>query len=481
MRSKSSVAVAMLVAAYTPAAQAALEISAKPTKNMTCSAGVCTATSADAVLNAGELANMLAGGDLTIKSGNLAQDMEIHATISWTSTSRLTLDAYHAIAFNKPVKVMGAGALTITTNDGGRGGDFRFFEKGYVKFSDINSNLVINGNHYALAKSIAQIKKLIHRGRGERYIALAKKINASAYEGGVLVWAPAILEGLGNTISNLTISSGVGRSNVGLFAQIGEVRDLGLLNVNIVGYGGEQRVGAIAGDVYGAILNSYVTGKVSATTAASRVGGLAGSNVGTIEHSWSGASIAASSNAKAAGGVVGQNDGTADEGFSGTVKESYSVGTVTGGDNVMTGGLVGYNLAGTISDSYASSPVAGGNNSFAGGLVGANLDSDGSAPKITTSYSTGSVSGGSGAMIGGLIGEDLAQTGMTNSYWDLDTSGISDPAQGAGNAANDPGITGLTTQQFISGLPAGFSTLIWREKAKIDGGFPYLIDDPPPN
>ena len=45
---------------------------------------------------------------------------------------------------------------------------------------------------------------------------------------------------------------------------------------------------------------------------------------------------------------------------------------------------------------------------------------------------------------------------------------------------NDQGITGLTTEQFKSGLPAGFSTAIWKEKAKIDGGFPYLIADPPP-
>ncbi len=62
----------------------------------------------------------------------------------------------------------------------------------------------------------------------------------------------------------------------------------------------------------------------------------------------------------------------------------------------------------------------------------------------------------------------------------MDTSGISDPAQGAGNVQNDPGITVLTTQQFTSGLPTGFSPLIWKEKAGINSGYPWLIDNSPP-
>jgi hypothetical protein len=44
---------------------------------------------------------------------------------------------------------------------------------------------------------------------------------------------------------------------------------------------------------------------------------------------------------------------------------------------------------------------------------------------------------------------------------------------------NDPGITGLTTAQFTSGLPAGFDKSIWREKANVNNGYPYLIDLPP--
>ena len=67
-----------------------------------------------------------------------------------------------------------------------------------------------------------------------------------------------------------------------------------------------------------------------------------------------------------------------------------------------------------------------------------------------------------------------------NSYWDLDTSGISDPSQGAGSPANDPGITGLTSAQLQSGLPSGFDPAVWARSPRINNGFPYLINNPPP-
>jgi hypothetical protein len=62
----------------------------------------------------------------------------------------------------------------------------------------------------------------------------------------------------------------------------------------------------------------------------------------------------------------------------------------------------------------------------------------------------------------------------------MDASGIGNPSQGAGNIANDPGITGLSDTQLKSGLPAGFDKSIWKEKSAINGGNPYLIANPPP-
>src|SRR5947199_10854886 len=42
--------------------------------------------------------------------------------------------------------------------------------------------------------------------------------------------------------------------------------------------------------------------------------------------------------------------------------------------------------------------------------------------------------------------EELARQRAVHSdiYWDMDTSGITDPSKGAGNIANDPGIAGVT-------------------------------------
>lgn len=114
--------------------RAAVEISSKPTQNMSCSAGVCTPTAKQAVLNVTDLANLLAGADTTVQSASVAQDIEIDAALSWTSTHRLTLDAYHSLAFNKPVTIAGTGALTITTNDGGRTATFASSAKAMSDF-----------------------------------------------------------------------------------------------------------------------------------------------------------------------------------------------------------------------------------------------------------------------------------------------------------------------------------------------------------
>jgi hypothetical protein len=182
------------------------------------------------------------------------------------------------------------------------------------------------------------------------------------------------------------------------------------------------------------------------------------------------------------GGLVGESGDDCprcDAGVFGTIDRSYATGSISGGDSSLIGGLVGLNHGGTVSHTYATGSVGGGNNSFVGGLVGTNSDwaEEGSKGKIGSTYATGTVSGGTGTIVGGLIGQDLAQ--VLNSYWDLDTSGISDPSQGAGNVPNDQGIAGLTTEQFQSGLPVNFSQNIWKEKASINSGYPYLIDNAP--
>src|SRR5439155_15975348 len=91
---------------------------------------------------------------------------------------------------------------------------------------------------------------------------------------------------------------------------------------------------------------------------------------------------------------------------------------------------------------------------------------------VTQVYSIGNV-GGPAATIGGFIGGDYyrhKRNYISFADWDLDTSGISDPSQGAGNIPNDPGITGLTDAQLTSALPDGFDPNVWGENANINNG-----------
>ena len=63
-----------------------------------------------------------------------------------------------------------------------------------------------------------------------------------------------------------------------------------------------------------------------------------------------------------------------------------------------------------------------------------------------------------------------------DSYWDTTSSG---QTQGAGNFANESGLTALTTTQLQTGLPTGIDSEIWGENASINQGLPYLLSIPP--
>ena len=478
--------VAALELALLPAAaSAAVEISAKPTQNMSCSGGICTPTAKKAILNVIDLANMLSSGDVKISSGSLAQDIDVDAKLSWVTNSRLTLDAYRSIAFNRPIDIAGKGALTISTNDGGSGGDFRFFKGGRVKFWDIASNLLINNQHYTLVKSIKQLGSNIRKD-DDGFYALAGSVDLS---GQVYSASPVhndfsgVFEGLGNTISNLNIHNNDVHP-IGLFTQVDSfalIRDVGLISVSIDA-GDAQSAGALVGFLSGGpiIRSSYATGQIFGGTSPF-VGGLVGySDLSAIEDSYAAVAISEDNGAKAVGGLVGYIRGGCSPCL-GTIVQSYATGAVAAGSGTFVGGLVGENSGAVILASYATGPVSGGSNAFIGGLVGDNSNSEeNGVVHIENSYSTGAVSGGSKAKLGGLVGKDLAHSRIKDSYWDLNTSGISDPSQGAGNITDDPGITGLTTEQFLAGLPKGFKNSIWSEKSTLNGGFPYLIDNPPP-
>ena len=258
-----------------------------------------------------------------------------------------------------------------------------------------------------------------------------------------------LFDGNGHTISHLTIKGG---GSLGLFGQLGwwdapggEVKNLGLVDVNIIGsgyyvgglvgfngnrdrpggvlancytggavsghssvgglvgwnegtvsqsystgvVGGEYDIGGLVGGNYeGSITTSYSTTSVSGET---QVGGLVGQNVGHVTQCYSTGAVSGSANY--VGGLVGNNGKRDWYSEAGTVTRCYSTGTVSGTDYV--GGLVGQNYDGAVTGCYSTGVVTG--NSRVGGLVGYHWGGT-----VTQCYSTGAVSGSSN--VGGLVG-----------------------------------------------------------------------------
>jgi hypothetical protein len=340
-------------------------------------------------------------------------------------------------------------------------------------------------------------------------------------------------DGRGYEIRNLFINR-PDEDDVGLFGDIeqsGIVKNTGVMNATVIG---QNRVGGLAGyNSGGTVSNSYYAGSVVGTIY--QVGGLLGANEGTVTNSYSignvtgrehvgglvGGSNGSVSNSHssssvtgnwAVGGLVGISaEGTVTDSHStgnvtgkscvaglvgangvsgpGTVTNCYSTGSVTGesyvgglvgghgnhgstvGDshatgsvagNLSVGGLVGGNQGGTVTDSYSSGNVTGVEN--VGGLVGENLI-DGT---VSNSYSTGSVTGES--YVGGLVGLNEEGT-VSNSFWDIETSGRS----------TSDGGTGKTTAQMKK--IATFSGATWNIVAVANPGtrnsayFWNIVDD----
>ncbi|HEX4861979.1 MAG TPA: GLUG motif-containing protein [Rhizomicrobium sp.] len=592
----------VLILAGSGTTQAAMTISSNATRNVTCTGGVCSATARNAVLNVTDLTNMLASSDVSVVAGRKAKDIDVAAPLGWTSAQRLTLDAYRAITAERPITVMGTSALTLTTNDGGKGGTLSFSEKGGVTFWDLSSNLVINGSTYTLVGDIATLASGIASNMSGNF-ALAANYNAKpdgTYKKAPVAEFAGSFEGLGNTISNLKIrvkslpsgkrTSDAWNGEVGLFGVVdasAHIENLGLPNAS-VSAGDLMNAGPLAGElggsvancyaggtsttgngiaggaVYagdaggligvlidpGAVTNSYSTATVTAGTS-SFAGGLIGfvyndgqvvnsyatgnvvvgddslgNNQGSVgggliglidvytgsavvENDFATGSVSAGSLTTVSGGLVGATGGAAlielshasgavsvgvgtnansysvagglvgygyvINGAAETIRQSYATGNVAGAPLSFAAGLVGYTVGGSVTDSYAMGAVSasGSGPGFLGGLVGLQ---DGGAV-VVTSYSTGSVEAVPNSYVGGAVG--FLNGALASDYWDTDTSGIANPAGGCGNISDCSGLTGQSTAQFQSGLPAGFSSSDWAESATVNGGLPYLVALPP--
>lgn len=478
-------------------ASAALRISSAPTQEVACAAGVCTATAKEATLNVSDLTSMLATADLSVESGKLAKSIVVAAHLNLTGANTLTLDSVRAILVERPVDMDGPGRLALKFNTDRENGDLQFRLRGQVTFGNTSAQLIINGKQYVLIDSIEALKNATGSNPYGDF-ALANDYDASA--DGVYSSAPVekfkgTFEGLGHAISSLSINDQKRGDAVGLIGiqADGFVRDIRLVNVTISG-GVAAMGGVLVGENKGSIINSFASGTVTYGKG-SYAGGLVGLNFNSIDRCHANVSTKAGVHA-IAGGLVGFNVGphatinrsssagnvVAQVGAiagglaganSGRILESFATGQTTGGDKAIVGGLTGYNTGGTfgrVIASYETGEVVGGLKSAVGGLAGF------SSGIILESYSTGMVSG---KTKGGFLGYDGSDMGNFTSYWDIDTSGIGSRHHGAGNIVDDPGITGLTTAQFQAALPTDFDPRIWSESPAVNGGLPYLKENPP--
>ncbi|HEX4532824.1 MAG TPA: GLUG motif-containing protein [Rhizomicrobium sp.] len=363
-----------------------------------------TASSAkaiDASLNTGtnvtlETTKTSASGPGTVSGG--PGDITIAAPVAWKSTAILTLAAYRNVNIDANVAARGAGRLLITDNDaGGSGGDLLFGANASITFDNLTSVLKINGKPYTLENSIASLASATAAKPNGRY-ALTKNINfgshvytssplspndASAFTG--------TFEGLGHTVSNLTIID-TADFVAGLFGEVGTgatLRDIGLTNANVTALHEDVHGGTLVGQ---ADAGTLITGAHASGTVAcgqlDQCGGLAGV-AQNIANSYANVAVSGSQHSGDMGGLVGYAKGS--------ISNSYAAGNVTVSGSSASGGLAGY-VTGSISNSYATGNVVSGDLSEVGGLVGT------ATGNIAKSYATGNVHGGFEAYLGGLVG-----------------------------------------------------------------------------
>jgi filamentous hemagglutinin family protein len=408
------------------------------------------------------VSSALAGGNFSIQSTSGASgtsgNINVNDVVSW-NVNKLTLNALNNININANMNATGSASLALE------------FGQGAVALN--NTSNIVTGNGAAVnlpasttnfttkqgsngaVKNYTVITSLGAAGsttttdlqgmdgNGALNYALGANIDASATSGwnAGAGFAPVgssgygltgVFDGLGHTISNLTINR-PGTFDVGLFtfADTGAViRNVGLVGGSV---SGSSYVGGLAGENFSVISNSYATATVSGT---SKVGGLVGNNQGTISNSHATGTVSGSGYV---GGLVGR-------GLIGTISNSYATGNVTSSGHYV-GGLAGFS-GGIINNSYAIGNVTGTGNEV-GGLVGlGNGD-------ISNSYATGSVNGGgSGYDIGGLVGNSGGA--ISNSYATGAVSGGTYAGGLVGDAggtiSNSYAIGNVSGSDYVGGL-----------------------------
>ncbi|MGY5776270.1 MBG domain-containing protein [Rhizobium sp. LEGMi135b] len=406
-----------------------------------------TASGNDSIINVTTLTNALATANVTVSTGGAgsagsqAGDITIAAPLAW-SANLLQLNAAHSINIDATVTVGGTGALMLNTNVGwGASGtvDFGLTATGFAGRIDFTGTpgsqaLFLNGAQQTLVYSAADLLNVSTANSGRFALASNLDLAAIPFTDALIPTFSGSFDGLGHTISNLTINSTTNNAAVGLFGTVtgGTIRNIGLVGGTVSGVGTAPQYpnpvaadGALVGllttasnGTQASVINAFASTNVSGGTSAN-VGGLVGGTLSngapvTIANSYATGAVVAGSQGSA-GGLVGQNYAKAG---SATITGSYATGTVTTGSLGSAGGLVGYNYANSdtaaITGSHATGTVTGDANATLGGLVGQNFAYINMTASIASSYATGTVGSTAALMAaGGLVGLNSASTGSS--------------------------------------------------------------------
>jgi len=414
----------------------------------------------------------------------------VNDAVSWGANT-LTLTAADNVNVNAVMSATGSAALTIntaTTNgnvNGITGGTLNMglTSNGFTGRIDYSSNgtLTINGNVFTVLGSSPNMPGLGNIAGNGNYV-LGSNIGIDNTYNPTYSFS-GTLDGLGHSISGMSISNDPHSANGLIETSTGVIRNLALsgsvagTSSTPAGTSSTQNVGGLVGANYGAISNVMANVVVSG---AGNVGGLVGYNsnvrqnnggaisaVGTITNAFvtgtvTGSVFTGHYNNKTyqtanAGGLVGKNLGT--------ISSAATKVTVNGVGSV--GGLVGSNY-GQINAGLAVGNVTGaaytgsnGTQGNVGGLVGNNGSGtpNGGTPIMSGSIiggaATGTVIGTNGATAGGLVGQNSGpfngNTGVPAAT--IQTSYASgNVSETASINSTNNGIAGSATPVALGGL-----------------------------
>ncbi|MCT8124554.1 filamentous hemagglutinin N-terminal domain-containing protein [Alishewanella sp. BS5-314] len=418
----------------------------------------------------------LRGGDGILTINNQAYTLINSLGISHTDTTLGTLQGMQAHSTKNYALAGNINAINTVDWDSGAGfkpigQGFPFVRGSFNGLGNTIDNLFINrpdedrvgifGTYVSVFPGGAEVQPLISN------IGIRNANVTGGRETGIFAGYASLSFDRSLSAVNVFSSGQVtGTSKVGgLFGQWGGKHAEHLYSRANVQGSGEGIGGLIGYWDSGSLSQVFATGDVNASAGASRVGGLIGDIDGTqgLKQSHATGNVTSDpTNSESVGGLIGFMYET-------EILQSFATGNVHGQNNV--GGLIGYNNNyGTreVRDSYAIGNVNGVDK--VGGFIGYSNES-----RVVNSYSVGQVTVAPGGIRGGLIAfEDNSNAIISNSFWNVTTSGIGSSGQTSGSA----GGLGKTTAQMSDILTfrgSNPNAPIWNiVAADIAGPYPQL-------